>query len=247
MRQTEAVRLGRLILRVAAAIVLMASCTSTTVVSERADRPAVAASDGDRANADAAADDEEDPAADQDDAAADEDDAADEDSAVEDSAGEDSADEDSAGEDSADEDSVGEDSAVEEIEDDESFGIGGDEQLAGLLEDCQGGSDQACDILFQLSPPDSAEEEVALTCGGRAADEEVDFCTSGVDANAGSYFFDLASPGLDDIATACEDGDMTACDFLYFRSPVGSRYEELGTSCGGRTTVAIPDCRTAIG
>jgi hypothetical protein len=39
---------------------------------------------------------------------------------------------------------------------------------------------------------------------------------------------------------------MTACDFLYYRSPIGSQLEEIGSTCGGRINVALPDCRSTI-
>ncbi len=41
-------------------------------------------------------------------------------------------------------------------------------------------------------------------------------------------------PDLDALAQSCFDGDLSACDTLYLRSPVGSDYEAYGDTCGGR-------------
>ena len=85
-----------------------------------------------------------------------------------------------------------------------------------------------------------------LDCGGRG-EPATAFCTEGVVSQDGGVLFDEESSALPDIAEDCESGDMTACDFLYFRSPLGSDYETLGNSCAGLTEVAIPDCRTQFG
>lgn len=136
---------------------------------------------------------------------------------------------------------------TESADDDElDFGLGGDDQIASLLADCEDGSDMACDILYSTSPVGSDEEATALTCGGRS-DVEVRFCTEGIESAFGNVWFAESSPGLPAALASCEDGDMTACDFLYFRSEIGSEYEEVGNTCGGRTAVALPDCRTAFG
>lgn len=118
------------------------------------------------------------------------------------------------------------------------------ERIDGLVRDCIEGSDLACDILFAVTEARSPQEAVALDCGGRGFDDTRGFCTSGVTRDEGEFFFDASSPGLADIADGCRDGDMTACDFLYFRSEFESDYEELGDGCGGRTDIAVPDCRT---
>ncbi|HEX9993419.1 MAG TPA: hypothetical protein VGB14_10865 [Acidimicrobiales bacterium] len=41
-------------------------------------------------------------------------------------------------------------------------------------------------------------------------------------------------PALDALADQCFEGDMQACDDLYFQSPIDSAYEEYGDTCGGR-------------
>ncbi len=41
-------------------------------------------------------------------------------------------------------------------------------------------------------------------------------------------------PRFAGLAADCRDGDMTACDELYFRTPLGHPYETYGSTCGGR-------------
>lgn len=123
--------------------------------------------------------------------------------------------------------------------------IGSQEQINSLVEDCETGVDMACDILFQASDFDSPEELVARTCGGQRPDN-FGFCTEGMVADGANIWFAEDSPGLSAVVGACEIGSMTACDFLYFRSEVGSAYEDMGNTCAGRTEIAIPDCRTAF-
>ena len=43
---------------------------------------------------------------------------------------------------------------------------------------------------------------------------------------------------LDALAQDCFDGDFSACDQLFFESPVDSDYEAYGDSCGGRNEPA---------
>ena len=144
------------------------------------------------------------------------------------------------------------DAATEDIEAEierakvDGFGLGGAEQLDSLLDDCEQSSDLACDVLFQLSAFDTVEETTALTCGGRS-ENTVEFCTEGIESQGDSPAFEIDSEGLDAVVELCtDDADMTACDFLFYRSPVGSEFEQLGGTCGGRVAVAVPDCRTFL-
>lgn len=41
---------------------------------------------------------------------------------------------------------------------------------------------------------------------------------------------------LDVLHSGCANGDLSACDALYLRSPAGSAYETFGATCGGRTS-----------
>jgi hypothetical protein len=40
---------------------------------------------------------------------------------------------------------------------------------------------------------------------------------------------------VDEIYAMCQEGDMAACDLLYWESAPGSELEEYATTCGGRT------------
>lgn len=121
-----------------------------------------------------------------------------------------------------------------------------EEQLQSLANDCRDDSNQACDILFLISDGGSEFEDIGLNCGERGLPES-GWCTTGITSTALNLEFDLDSPALPEIRESCADGDMTACDFLYFGSPSGSDEETFGNGCGGRVEVAFPDCRTELG
>ena len=101
----------------------------------------------------------------------------------------------------------------------------------------------ACDILFHFTDHNSDAEAVALDCGGRGPVAET-FCTPGVEADSPNVWFTEDSSAVGEIVGACQDGDMIACDFLFVRSPIDSDFEKIGLTCGGRTPVSNPNCRT---
>ena len=227
----------RAILTLLAAVALLAAACSSTTVVARDERGTSSTSDA-AADAGQSDDDASDPA--QDDGDRDDDDQAD--GSQDDDAGDPAQDDADAGA----EDAVDDDDSAPELEAAPGFGLGGTEQLESLLIDCDGGSDLACDVLFQLSEFDSVEENAALTCGGRS-ETTVTFCTPGIETDGGTFAFDITSEGLDVVVEACvDDADMTACDFLYYRSPLESELEALGATCGDRVPVAVPDCRTFL-
>ncbi|SDC52082.1 hypothetical protein SAMN05660690_1742 [Geodermatophilus telluris] len=50
-------------------------------------------------------------------------------------------------------------------------------------------------------------------------------------------------PVLDAYAQSCFDGDLQACDDLFYESPPLSGYEEYGSTCGGRVRqYEVPAC-----
>lgn len=114
------------------------------------------------------------------------------------------------------------------------------ESLAVL---CRADDTRACDVLFLISRIDSDYERLASTCNG-AGSPASGWCTEGVTTGLDGLRFDESSPGINGIAADCSDGDMMACDFLYFASPSGGQWEEFGDGCGGRTESAFPDCRS---
>jgi hypothetical protein len=46
-------------------------------------------------------------------------------------------------------------------------------------------------------------------------------------------------PEMDALWTSCEQGDMEACDALYYATPLGSEYEEFGGTCGNRESMGM--------
>ncbi len=50
-------------------------------------------------------------------------------------------------------------------------------------------------------------------------------------------------PALNALAQDCFDGDMSACDDLFFQAPVDSDYERYGNTCGGRIDEAEVNSR----
>ena len=131
------------------------------------------------------------------------------------------------------------------VSDEDIVSLGDEELIEAWSAECRDGSDLACDVLFTITERGSEAEQLARTCGGRS-DVEVRFCTPDIDAFEDRLWFDAASAGLPDVVEDCESGDLISCDFLYFRSEVGSIYEELGNSCGNRVAIAVPDCRSAL-
>ena len=123
---------------------------------------------------------------------------------------------------------------------------GDDERLDALADDCEGGDPRACDLLYLNTSEGSGYEEIALACGGAELTEE-GFCApeSRVDETGAAP---PDHPGLAVLAEDCQGGDLTACDLLYIIAPVGSDFERIGSTCGGRIAIgAVPDCRTRFG
>ncbi len=69
-------------------------------------------------------------------------------------------------------------------------------------------------------------------------------CADGSPAIGGELFGDAV---LDELAERCEGGDHVACDVLYQASDIGSIYETLGDSCGGRGIPEQAYCAQAHG
>lgn len=93
-------------------------------------------------------------------------------------------------------------------------------ELDVLAEACAEGAMDACWTLYEVAPVGSEYEAFGLTCGGR---------TDGLVPCVYSYG---DSPYLDELWNACANGEMEACDILYYDSPEGSEYEDFGWSCG---------------
>ncbi|WP_161784021.1 hypothetical protein, partial [Cellulomonas carbonis] len=124
-----------------------------------------------------------------------------------------------------------------------------DETLDAYRAACTDGDWQACDDLFVESPFGSDDERFGSTCGNRT-EETWGGCVeemAGGDVSGGveegeAYGDDAA---LDALWDACEGGDGEACDDLYWDSPIGSQYEDFGSTCGGTTAETEGGCSVA--
>ncbi len=103
-----------------------------------------------------------------------------------------------------------------------------DVALEGLAQECDSGELLACDHLREEAPAGSDLAQFAATCGGRR--EPGPPCAF----TRGDSFI------LDELWAGCEEGQMDACNALYFEAPVDSEYEVFGFTCGYRTDGGIP-------
>lgn len=125
---------------------------------------------------------------------------------------------------------------------DSGFGVEYDAAIDSLVQDCLGGMDMACDVLLAFAVP---QREVGRTCGGRGTADD-GFCLDGVArVTELEPWFDDDSAAIAAIGQACGDGDMTSCDFLYYRSGLESQWSTVGATCSGRVEAAFPTCRDA--
>lgn len=133
--------------------------------------------------------------------------------------------------------------------------LGDDPALDQLAAQCFDGDLDACDDLYFESPLGSEYERYGSTCGDRN-EETSGGCTvqyAGEDTAAGDTPpgeapGDLGDdPALDDLAQRCFEGEMQACDHLYFQSPRGSDHETYGATCGGRNEEAGGSCLGTYG
>ncbi len=125
------------------------------------------------------------------------------------------------------------------IDDNLPMSYGDDADLDALWDDCEAGDLSACDSLYYSSPLDSDYETFALSCGGTSSVEQFGTCVTGPDDRPESYGDD---PFLDRLYDDCADGDLDACDSLYFSAPIDSDYELFGQTCGGTSNGAPGTC-----
>lgn len=115
--------------------------------------------------------------------------------------------------------------------------------LDGLQDDCASGDLAACDELYYDAPIGSELEDFGNTCGELSDDNYYGDCDEAYDPDGDgqegtaepeepeTYGDD---PQLDALWDSCAEGDMEACDDLYYDSPFGSDYENFGDTCGNR-------------
>jgi hypothetical protein len=126
-----------------------------------------------------------------------------------------------------------------------------DGDFTPLAEDCADEDWSSCDSLYAVTPIGSAWEAYGSTCGGRNATTSggcVDLYVGGGassstpgDGGGGAIPPATIPPtglgtdaSLNAGAQACYDGDMQACDDLYFASEEGTPYRGYADSCAGR-------------
>ena len=127
------------------------------------------------------------------------------------------------------------------------------ECVADLLVD-EAGEDAFEDTDFDADDPppefvaallEVGAPQVAEQCG---IDEEAFGGSDGTtDGTTDSTDDDGADESLEDLEAACADGDLTACDDLYFSADFGSELEEFGSTCGGTAEPQSGSCETTDG
>lgn len=131
--------------------------------------------------------------------------------------------------------------------------LGDDAALDQFADRCFSGDLEACDDLYLESPLGSDYERYGSTCARRNGETYggcVELYDSAPDAELppGEDPGDLGDdPALDDLTQRCFEGEMQACDQLYFQSPLGSDYETYGATCGGRTEADGGACVATYG
>ena len=99
----------------------------------------------------------------------------------------------------------------------------------------------------------TAEETTTTEEGDDGGDDAGDDADDAGDDSAGGDLPDGQAPGdlgddsaLDAVADTCFEGDMGACDVLYFVSEGGSDYELYADTCGGRQDAGTGDLCTEV-
>jgi len=121
---------------------------------------------------------------------------------------------------------------------------GDDPRLDGLWDACGSGDRTACDELYWEAPIGSEYENFARSCGGTLEGSNDGSCAEAYRGSDAAYGDD---PRLDALYDSCADGDMAACDELYWEAPVYSEYEMFGNLCGDRSEYFLfGDCEAAF-
>jgi hypothetical protein len=126
---------------------------------------------------------------------------------------------------------------------------GTDEDFDVLALNCFLGHFDDCDTLYRTTPVGSAYEFYGASCGGRLevaingdCQDAADFASQPGTIAVTSISEFGSDPMLDDLALACEAGDLEACDELYAVTAVGSEYESFGSTCGARGNAYEGNC-----
>lgn len=123
---------------------------------------------------------------------------------------------------------------------------GDDPDLDALWDACADEDWDACDQLYFESLFLSEYERFGDSCGDRR-EAGGELCvevfgdgvsTTGPDLADGDTYGD--DPELDEVWDQCDEGDLGACDELYFSSPIDSGYEQFAVTCGDRNEEETP-------
>lgn len=117
-------------------------------------------------------------------------------------------------------------------------------ESAGFVEDCQQGDMQSCDVLYSISLGKSKLEEYGISCGGRAANNNIDCVTLAQNKWLKKTPKAKKPPTklVPNAASECHKGDMNACDLLHKGAPAGTGAAHYGYSCGGRFELLGSSC-----
>jgi hypothetical protein len=116
--------------------------------------------------------------------------------------------------------------------------------LIQLRDQCYAGDLIDCDNLQVAAVPGSRIHTYGATCGGRASKPLLSGCVQAFGpGETGAPIEDFALP-LEELADACEAGDLEACDGLR-SAPEGSAYGIYGATCGGRTE-SVENCASEM-
>lgn len=122
---------------------------------------------------------------------------------------------------------------------------GDDPELDRLWDGCAAGDLEDCDELYWTSAIDSDYETFGSTCGN-SQEPTAGGCADPSDFGGIDTYGDDAD--LDLLWDDCAAGDGTACDNLYWTSPLDSGYEAFGASCGDRfDQTTAGSCEEGIG
>ncbi len=115
-----------------------------------------------------------------------------------------------------------------------------------LYDECAGGDNRTCDLLWVDASEGSDYAALAFDCAGRGTSVS-GLCTPDIELDADEFAV-VTSPGFVQLVEECRDGDATSCDLVATISPPGSKSEAVGYNCGGQVVgTALPDCRTVLG
>lgn len=117
-------------------------------------------------------------------------------------------------------------------------------EVAGVVTEFDANPDgeQLAPLAFTALEVEPVVASMLASPGDVVADCEYDYYYDAPDSynyGDGSYAYTFGDdPYLDSLWLDCEAGFGASCETLYWESPVGSRYEQFGATCGDRFSIA---------